>query len=90
MKIVAIDLGKVKSVACEFLSETGEHAFETCRTQPAVLEELLVRRRPDRVVIEVGASAGWIADLAGRLRIELQVANPSHEGWRWGSRPTRG
>ena len=85
MKILAVDLGKVKSVACDYASETGEHTFETCRTSPEALEALFVRRRPDRVVIEVGPSAGWITDLAARLRIELQVANPSHEGWRWRS-----
>ena len=83
MKIVAIDLGKVNSVACEFQSQTGGHEFESVRTSPALLEKLLHRRRPDRLVIEVGPSAGWIADLAERLAIELQVANPSHEGWRW-------
>lgn len=83
MKILAVDLGKMKSVACDFENETGEHVFETVRTVPAALEELFVRRRPDRVVIEVCPSAGWITDLAARLRIELQVANPSHEGWRW-------
>jgi len=85
MKILAIDLGKVKSVACDYASDTGEHVFETCRTAPEVLEELFFRRRPDRVVIEVGPSAGWISDLTARLKIELQVANPSHEGWRWRS-----
>jgi len=85
MEILAMDLGKVKSVACDYASQTGEHAFEACRTAPAVVEGLLVRRRPDRLVIEVGPSAGWIADLAARLAIELQVANPSHQGWRWRS-----
>jgi transposase len=85
MRILAIDLGKVKSVACDYASETGEHVFETCRTTVAALEEVLVRRRPDRIVIEVCPSAGWISDLAARLKIELQVANPSHQGWRWRS-----
>ena len=85
MKILAVDLGKMKSVACDYVGETGEHTFETCRTTPEVLEELFVRRCPDRVVIEVCPSAGWITDLAARLKIELQVANPSHEGWRWRS-----
>jgi transposase len=83
MKILAVDLGKVKSVACDFVSETGEHTFETVRTEPAILEDLFRRRRPDRVVIEVGPGAGWITDLAARMKIELQVANPSHQGWRW-------
>jgi transposase len=85
MRILAIDLGKVKSVACDYAGETGEHVFETCHTTVAALEEMLIRRRPDRVVIEVGPSAGWLSDLAARLKIELQVANPSHQGWRWRS-----
>jgi transposase len=75
----------VKSVACDYASESGEHVFETCRTVPEALEEMIVRRRPDRVVIEVCPSAGWISDLTARLEIELQVANPSHQGWRWRS-----
>lgn len=83
MKILAIDLGKMKSVACDYESETAEHQFETVRTEPAILEDLFRRRRPDRVVIEVGPAAGWVTDLAARMKIELQVANPSHQGWRW-------
>ena len=83
MKILAVDLGKMKSVACDFESETGEHSFETVRTAPAILEDLFRRRCPDRVVIEVGPAAGWITDLTARMKIELQVANPSHQGWRW-------
>ena len=58
MKILAVDLGKVKSVACDFATQTGEHVFETCRTAPEALEEMVIRRRPDRLVIEVGQPAG--------------------------------
>jgi transposase len=47
--------------------------------------DLLSKQRPDRVVIEVGSQSGWIADLAGALGIEIQVANPNHEAWRWKS-----
>jgi transposase len=83
MKILAIDLGKVKSVACDYDGETATHEYETVPSVPEVVEELLVRRHPDRVVIEVCPSAGWICDMAARLEIELQVANPSHQGWRW-------
>jgi len=74
MKVLAVDLGTMKSVACDFESETSQHVFETVRTTPQALEELFVGRRPDRVVIEVCPSAGWITDLAARLQIELQVA----------------
>jgi transposase len=83
MKILAIDLGKVKSVACDYESQTAAHQFETVRTEPAILEDLFRRRSPDRVVIEVGPAAGWVTDLASRMKIELQVANPSHQAWRW-------
>ena len=48
MKIPAIDLGKVKSVACDYENRTTAHQFETARTGPVILEDLLRRRRPDR------------------------------------------
>ena len=28
-------------------------------------------------------TAGWVGDLVREAGIELQVANPNHEGWRW-------
>ncbi len=71
MKILAIDLGKMKSVACDYESETAAGRFETGRTEPAILEHLSRRHRPDSVVIEVGPAAGWVTDLAARMKIEL-------------------
>jgi transposase len=83
MKIVALDLGQDKTVACEFESETGEASYETVRTTPVALHDLLVERAPDRVVMEVGPTAGWVYDLASALELPVQVANPNHEAWRW-------
>ena len=54
MKILALDLGKDKSVGCVFVAETGEHSFSTIRTRPSELAQLLEQTRPDRVVIEIG------------------------------------
>ena len=68
----------MKSVACDFESDTSARVFETVRTVPEASGELFVRRRSDRVVIKVGPSAGWITDLAARMKIELQLANPTH------------
>jgi transposase len=82
-KIVAIDLGKFKSVACLFNSADGEYSYRTLRTTPVALRELLTIEAPDRVVIEIGSQAGWIADLCESLSIALQVANPHHDAWRW-------
>jgi len=83
MKILAIDLGKFKSVACVFEASTGEHAFTTIPTVAANVHDLLTQHQPDRVVIEIGPSAGWIKDLAQAMGLTVQVANPNHDAWRW-------
>ena len=81
MKILAVDLGKFKSVACDYQSDGGEHEFEIIQTRPQVIHDLHVKREPDRLVIELSNIAGWIHDLALVLKIQFQVANPNHEGW---------
>jgi len=81
--ILALDLGKYKSVACLYKPEADTYEFETILTKPTVFHDLFVLHEPDRVVIEVGAQAGWVCDLAEALEIEIQVANTNHEGWRW-------
>lgn len=83
MRILAIDLGKHKSVACEYDSDSTAQAYETLPTLPQPFHELLVRRRPDRVVIEICATAGWISDMCKVLGVPLEVANTSHDAWRW-------
>jgi transposase len=83
MEILALDLGKNKSVLCDYVSDTGEHRFETVPTDATAFQAVIEARRPDRVVFEVGASAGWVADLVRGMGVALQVANPSHQGWRW-------
>ena len=45
MRILATDLGNVKSVACDFANESGKHTFGTCRLAPAALEEMFALRR---------------------------------------------
>lgn len=85
MKILAIDLGKFKSVACDYDTASGEHTFTTIATRPAAVHDLLAERGPDRLVIEVSSVAGWIKDLAEALEIQVQVANPNHDAWRWKS-----
>lgn len=81
--ILAIDLGKFKSVACDYDTTTHQHTFTTLPTTPQAVHDLVVERSPDRVVIEVGSQAGWVKDLCEALGIEVQVANPNHEAWRW-------
>lgn len=83
MMILALDLGKSKSVACRYGAATGEHSFETIATRPQALYDLLEVDRPDRVVIEICSVAGWVGDMVRGLGINLQVANPNHDAWRW-------
>lgn len=85
MLILAIDLGKFKSVACAYESASGTHCFTTVPTTPQAVHDLLVARRPERVVIEIGSAAGWIQDLCEALGLPIQIANPNHEAWRWKS-----
>ena len=84
MKILAVDLGKFKSTACIYHTETAEHTFQKLPTQPQAIHDLIVEHTPDRLVIEVGSQAGWVSDLAEALEIsDIQVANANHEAWRW-------
>src|SRR5689334_6200217 len=83
MKILALDLGKYKTVGCAYESESGAHQFKRGCTTPAGLAKMVQEVKPDRVVIEVCSIAGWVCDLLWGLGIEVQVANTSDDAWRW-------
>jgi transposase len=83
MRILALDLGKYKTVACDYEAETGRHRFVTVLSTPKALHDLMVDREPQRVVIEICSMAGWVSDLVRSLGIELQVANANDERWQW-------
>lgn len=83
MKILALDLGKYKTVGCEYESESGAHRFHRSATTPAALRKMVQEIKPARVVIEVCSIAGWVCDLMAELGIAVQVANTSDDAWRW-------
>lgn len=83
MKILALDLGKYKTVACDYERESGRHRFKATVTAPAALRGLVQELNPDRVVIEVCNISGWVCDLLREMGVEVQVANTSDEAWRW-------
>lgn len=83
MKILALDLGKYKTVGCDYERESGAHRFQARITTPAALAELVKEVKPDRVVIEVCNIAGWVSDLMRGMGVEVQVANTSDDAWRW-------
>ena len=83
MNIMALDLGKYKTVSCTCDTETGELVYRTVKTTPAALESLFAECVVQRVVLEIGPAAGWVGDLAAGGGMAVEVANPNHEGWRW-------
>jgi transposase len=83
MNILAMDLGKNNTVICNYESETGRHNYGKVKTMPQTIHDVIVEKAPDRVVFEIGASAGWVHDMVTALKIEEQVANTNHQAWRW-------
>jgi transposase len=83
MKILALDLGNFKSVACDYETQTTKTEYETIVSHKAGLRELLLKRHPDRVVIEICPLAGWVCDLVRELGIEIQVVGVNEQGSRW-------
>jgi transposase len=83
MKILALDLGKYKTVACEYEAESGRHRFHTTLTTAAALAQLVNQVKPERVVLEICNIAGWVCDLLDALGVAVQVVNTSDDAWRW-------
>jgi transposase len=81
--ILAIDLGKYKSVACVHDPATGEYAFTTFETTRAELRRLIGQERPGVMVIEACLLAGWVHDLCGELGVRCLVANTASEAWKF-------
>jgi transposase len=81
--ILGLDLGKFKSVSCLYQPATQEARYDTIDTDPTILRRHLERLRPDLVVFETCAAAGWVADLCDALGIARLVADPMNDAWRW-------
>jgi len=83
MNILAMDLGKSKTVFCEYNSNSGGYKFGKVKTTPQQIHDLIVERSPGRIVFEICTIAGWVFDIAKVLEVEVEVANVNHEAWRW-------
>jgi transposase len=83
MNILSIDLGKYKSVFCMYETTTNEHYFGTIKTIPQEIHDLVTGKDPDKVVFEIGTPAGWITDIVRALGKPVEVANTTHDAWRW-------
>src|SRR5262245_12609212 len=81
--ILAIDLGKYKSVACAYDRATAAAEYRTVPTSRADLGRLIRTARPAVVVIEACTPAGWVSDLCGELGVPCAVANTASEAWKF-------
>src|SRR5262245_12886028 len=81
--ILALDLGKYKSVACSYDRGGGQPRFETLTTSRHDLRVLLQRHRPAVAVFEACTLAGWVSDLCGELGLPCKVANTASEAWKF-------
>ena len=81
--IIGLDLGKFNSAACTFLTGDGEVRFQSLPTKIAAIQQFFEQERPDLVVFEACAQAGFTADLCRRLGLKYLVANTNGEAWKW-------
>lgn len=81
MKILALDLGKFKTVSCLYVNQNSR--FSTMDTSRSAFTRLIQTDHPDVVVFETCTAAGWVADLCEELGVGFFVANPNGEAWRW-------
>jgi transposase len=83
MKILGIDLGKDKSAACLFDSDTHETLHFTFPSFPNEFKSLLFNTQPELVVIEACALSGWVHDLCQAEAFKIIVANTNQNAWCW-------
>ncbi len=81
--ILALDLGKYKTVACAYDPGTAQARFDTLTTSRQQLRKLFARERPAAVVIEACLLAGWVHDLCHELGLACHVANTASEAWKF-------
>jgi len=82
-KILAIDLGKFKSVTCLLETATNATEFWTMSTDQPYLLAVLKKYDPDLVVIESCSISGWVHDVCTSAGYKMLVCNPNQEAWKW-------
>jgi transposase len=89
--IVAMDLGKFKSVVCYLNRSSLTTQYRTVRTCPEVFHDLFAQLDAGQAIVlfEVSSQAGWIADMLSLMGLPFKVANTNHPAWRWTNNPNK-
>jgi transposase len=80
--ILAIDLGKYKSVACLDRCPDDPRCT-TLSTSRLELTRRIDKHRPGVVLIEAGRLSGWVRDLGAELAVTCLVANTTSAAWKF-------
>lgn len=80
--ILAVDLGKYKSVVCLYRS-ADEQRYLSFATSRAELTRLLDKYQPAVVLIEACLLSGWVHDLCVDQGVKCLVANTASEAWKF-------
>ena len=82
--ILALDLGKYKSVACAYdRAAPAGPRFESLTTDREHLRRVFAKHRPAVVVFEACLLAGWVHDLCAEVGVPCKVANTASEAWKF-------
>ena len=83
--ILAIDLGKRNSVFCKLDTSSLKPEYSTVKTVPQKFHDIFADLDSENsiVLFEVGAQAGWLADMLRAMRIGFKAANVNHPAWKW-------
>jgi transposase len=83
MKILALDLGKFKTMCCFFDTKTRKHEFLTAATDRHYLTSVFKTNQIDLVVMEACGPSGWINDLAVSFGLKTLVCSTNEDAWKW-------
>lgn len=83
MMICALDLGKFKTVACLFDTQTQKYRFETILTKQSHVKHLLDSNQIDLLVMEACGPSGWIHDMTHERKLKTIVCSTNDEAWSW-------
>ena len=83
MKILALDLGKFKTMCCLFDSNSRAYEFLTATTDRHYLSTIFKNHKVDLVVMEACGPSGWINDLAVSHGHKTLVCSTNEDAWKW-------
>ena len=83
MLILALDLGKFKTMCCFFDTNTRKAEFQVAATERDYLAKVFKSRKVDLVVMEACGPSGWINDLAASQGLRTLVCSTNEDAWKW-------